>query len=108
MDKRTIKQNSSLHVGFELLADALNNAGYETKAVLAVKQVEVPWNESLVKELLYRPIMLAMFNKQSTTELDTKEISDVWDVLQRHLGEHFGVNLPFPSDEEQMLETQTE
>lgn len=99
MDKRTPQQNAALHKGFALLAESLNDAGYEMKSVLAVKNVDIPWTEVSVKEVLYRPIMAAMLNKHSTTELDTKEVSDVWDVLNRHLGENFGVNLPFPSDE---------
>ena len=87
-----------------MLADSLNDAGYEMKAVLAAKSVDVPWTEASIKEVLYRPVMVAMLNKHSTTELDTKEISAVWDVLLRHLGENFGVDVPFPSDEPPMLE----
>ena len=97
MTARTTQQNAALHVGFALLAECLNDAGYEMKAVLAAKAVDVPWTEASVKEVLYRPIMVAMLNKHSTTELDTKEV--VWAVLNRHLGESFGVALPFPSDE---------
>lgn len=99
MDQRTDKQNKALHKGFALLAHGLNDAGYEMKSVLAAKAVDVPWTDASIKEVLYRPIMVAMFNKHSTTELDTKEISEVWEVLNRHLGENFGVILPFPSDE---------
>ena len=86
-----------------MLAIALNDVGYEMKAVLAVKEVDVPWTKESIKEVLYRPIMVAMLDKRSTAEMDTKEVSDVWDVLNRHLGEHFGVNLPFPSDEPPMI-----
>ena len=99
MTARTTQQNAALHVGFALLAECLNDAGYEMKAVLAAKAVDVPWTEASIKEVLYRPIMVAMLNKHSTTELDTKEVVDVWAVLNRHLGESFGVALPFPSDE---------
>ena len=103
MDKRTIKQNASLHKGFELLAEALNDSGYEMKAVLEAKSVDVPWSPATIKEVLYRPIMVAMLDKHSTTELDTTEISDVWDVLIRHLGENFGIIVEFPSDEAPMI-----
>ena len=103
MDKRTLQQNKALHKGMAMLATALNDAGYEMKSVLAAKSVDVPWAEASIKEVLYRPIMVAMFNKHSTTELDTKEISEVWDVLNRHLGENFCVALPFTSDEPPML-----
>lgn len=97
--RRTDQQNKALHKGFELLAEALNDAGYETKAVLAVKQVDVPWNKELVKLLLYKPIEEAMTGKDSTADLERTEVSEVWDVLQRHLAENFGVSVGFPTHE---------
>jgi hypothetical protein len=97
---RTPQQNKALHKGFELLADALNDAGYEMKEVLAAKAVDVPWNKDTVKEVLFRPIMTAMYEKGSTTELEKVEVSDVWDVLNRHLAENFGVSVEFPSEHE--------
>ena len=81
-----------------MLAEALNDAGYEMKAVLQVKSVDVPWTKETVKEVLYKPIAAAMLEKDSTTELDTAEISKVWDVLNRHLGENFGVTVEFPDN----------
>ena len=101
--KRTEQQNKALHKGFDLLAEALNDAGYEMKAVLAVKSVDVPWSGDTVKEVLYRPIMLAMLEKGSTTEMTSTEVSQVWDVLNRHLGEHFGVTVGFPSEHGDMV-----
>ena len=98
--KRTEQQNKALHKGCEMLAEALNDAGYEMKAVLAQKDVDVPWTKESIKEVLYRPIMQAMLQKHSTTEMDSAEVSRVWLVLNRHLGEKFGVTVPFPSDEE--------
>ena len=98
--KRTSVQNAALHKGFSLLAEALNDAGYEMKAVLAVKEVDVSWTKESVKEVLFRPIMSAMTEKGSTTELGKVEVSEVWDVLNRHLGENFGVTVGFPSEEE--------
>ena len=82
------------------MAQALNDAGYEMKEVLAAKSIDVPWTKESVKEVLFRPIMKAMYEKHSTTELERTEVSDVWDVLNRHLGEHFGVVVPFPSEDE--------
>jgi hypothetical protein len=94
----TSQQNKALHVGFQLLAEALNDSGYEMKAVLDVKTVDIPWSKETVKEVLWRPIQLAMTEKGSTTELGIVEVSEVWDVLLRHLGENFGVTVEFPHD----------
>lgn len=95
--ERTLKQNKALHMAFTLLADELNGAGLDMKKVL---KVDIPWTPKTVKEFLYRPIMKAMLHKESTTELDTKEISDVWEVLTRELAEKKGIAaIPFPSEE---------
>jgi hypothetical protein len=94
---RTLKQNDSLHLGFSMLADTLNDAGLDQRLVLK-PEVSIPWTDDSVKEQLYRPIMKAMTGKVSTTELTTMEISEVWDVLNRHLTEKFGVDfVEFPS-----------
>lgn len=95
--QRTLQQNKSLHKFCELLADALNDAGYEMKKVLEAKAVDVPWNKYTVKEVLWRPIQTAMTGKTSTTELNTVDPSEVYDVLMRHMNQHFGINVEWPS-----------
>lgn len=92
---RTTTQNSALHVFFRLLAEALNDAGYDMKRVIK-PEVDIPWNERSVKEFLWKPIQHAVIDKDSTTRLDTKQVSQVYDVLNRHLAEKFGVSVPFP------------
>lgn len=96
---RTNQQNKGLHKGCELLADALNDAGHDMKRTLK-EEVDIPWNKETVKDYLFRPIMQAMFNKESTTELNTDEVSEVWRVLNRHTAQKLGVSVPFPSEEE--------
>ena len=98
-EKRTSTQNNSIHLLCEMYAEALNDSGYEMKAVLAVKEVDVPWSKETIKEVLFKPIMLAMFDKKSTTELTTKEVSEVYETLNRHLASKFGVSVSFPSRE---------
>lgn len=97
MMKRSSKQNKALHKYCELLADALNDAGYEMKAVLAVKQIDVPWSPERVKECLWRPIQEVMTGKHSSTQLSRLEPGRVYEVLNRHIAENFGVSVPWPS-----------
>jgi len=99
MTNRTIPQNSAIHKYCELLADALNDAGYEMKAVLEVMEVDIPWNRDRVKEVLWRKIQIPMTEKESTTKLTTTEVNDIYEVLDRHISSHFGVHVPFPSEE---------
>lgn len=99
MKKRTNKQNRALHLFFTHLADELNNTGLEMQTFLASKPVDIPWNSTTVKELIYRPIMKAQLGKRSTTELTTKDIDAVFDTLNRHLSETCGLTVEFPSIE---------
>ena len=74
--------------------------GLDQRRVLK-PSVSIPWTPIAVKESLFKPIMTAMTQKKSTTELEkTGEIDEVWDTLLRHLGEKFGVEyIPLPSQE---------
>ena len=96
--QRTSLQNRSLHLWFQQLADALNAAGWNVQKTLR-HDVEIPWNAALIKELIYRPVMTAMTGKESTTNLDTIEPSQVYEVLNLHLGEKLGVHVEWPSEE---------
>ena len=101
--QRTKQQNKALHKYFTLLAQTLNEAGYDMKRTLK-KDVDIPWQPSTVKDFLWRPIQEAYLQKESTTELTTKDIDKVFDVLNRHLGEKLGVHVAFPSIEVELLE----
>lgn len=93
---RTLRQNNSLHRYFEMLSDELNGAGLDMRKTLK-PTIEIPWNKETVKEYLFKPIMKAQINKESTTEMTTKEVDQVIETLNRHLGEKFGLHIPFPS-----------
>ena len=93
---RTETQNSALHLYFTQLAEMLNDAGLDMRKTLK-PGVEIPWTGKSIKEFLWRPIMTAQLGKESTKDLTTKEIDQVFDVINRHLSEKFGITLPFPS-----------
>lgn len=101
--KRTNQQNKALHVLFQLLANELNNAGLDMRKTLK-PGVEIPWQPGGIKEYLWRPIQEAQLNKKSTTELTTKEIDEVFDTLNRYLGDKHGLHVPFPSIEEILIQ----
>ena len=100
-DKRTISQNRMLHLYFELLAKTLNSAGLDMKEVLK-PGIDIPWTKDMVKEHLWRPIQEAYVKKESTKDLTKKELNDVFDILNRHLGEKFGIHEELPSTERMM------
>lgn len=102
---RTFKQNKALYAYFQLLADAFNNLGLDVTHVMELfEEVDLPWSKDRVKDLLWWPIQKAMFGTTSTTQLETRQVSEVHDVINRHTSEKMGVSLDFPSIESQMNE----
>lgn len=97
--KRTIPQNKAIHLYCSKLAQALSDAGLDMKKVLK-PTVDIPWETRTVKQWLWKPIQEAQLLKKSTTELDTNEVTKVYETLNRFLGEKFGLTVPFPSQEE--------
>ena len=95
---RTLSQNAALHLYYRMLAEALNDAGLDARKTLK-PEIEIPWTPEMIKDLLWRPIQEAMTGKHSTTELNTVDPSEIYQVLDRHLGEKFGLHVPFPSHE---------
>jgi hypothetical protein len=97
--QRTFDQNSALHLGLSLLANALNEAGLEMKLVLK-PDYKLWWTTWSAKEYLFRPIMKAMTGKESTVNLNKiGEIDMIWDKLMLELGEKFGLEyINFPCD----------
>jgi hypothetical protein len=94
--QRTLRQNRSLHLLMNHIADGLNESGLSMMRVLK-HNAEIPWTPEAAKEYLLRPIIIAMYNKSSTKELTTKEIGDAIDVLCGHLVMATGKVFEMPS-----------
>lgn len=97
-NSRTSQQNRAMHKFFKLLADELNDAGF-TVAKTIKRPLEIPWSEHTVKEVLWKQIQVALTDKESTRELNTSEVSQVYDALNRALSERCGVSVPFPEEQ---------
>lgn len=94
---RTDAQNRALHLWFTQLAEALNEAGFDMKKTLR-QDVDIPWTLTSIKESLWRPVQKSYTGKKSTTDLNKqKEIDDIYDIINRTIGERTGVYVPFPS-----------
>ena len=87
-----------MHLWFTHLSIALNDAGLSIMKTLR-QDAEIPWSAVTVKELMFRQIMRAMYLKDSTTQLTTKELMDVSETLTRYLAEKHGLQIDFPSIE---------
>lgn len=101
-NKRTITQNKALYLWFGLLAEKLNESGFDMKKTLK-ESIDIPWNAENVKKYLWQPIQKAHCLTDSTTKLTTKDIDIVYDIVNRAIGERTGVSVSFPSRDDVRL-----
>ena len=94
--QRTIQQNKSLHLYCRMLSDALNEAGLDMLNVMK-PDVDMPWSGHTVKEFIYKPILEALTGKSSTMDMDTCDPSDIYEIINRHTAEKFGISVEWPS-----------
>ncbi len=92
--KRTDQQNKALHRWFRLVAQELADLHYDFRDV----KIEIQPTEHLVKDLMWKPVQEALYGSTSTTKLEKMEVADVYDHLNRLLGERFGIHVPFPEE----------
>jgi len=101
--RRTNTQNKSIHLYFGLLAEALNDAGYDIRRTLK-KDFDIPWTSETIKNFLWRPVQLVYTGKKSSKNIKTKDIDKIYDIVNKNLGEKTGVYVPFPCIENLILE----
>ena len=107
--QRTNQQNKALHVYFELVAEALNDAGLDIQEVISHAKIDIPWSKESVKELLWKTIQRSIYKKDSTTQLTKlQEIDKIYDVLNRFLAKLGVESVNFPSIETLMLKMEAE
>ena len=93
--QRSEPQNNALHKYCELLAEALNERGLDMRVVLK-PEIEIPWTKESAKNHLWRPIQVVMTDKESTAKANRDEYGPVYETLNRHMSDKFGVYVPWP------------
>jgi hypothetical protein len=97
--KRTNPQNRAIHLFCEWVSFELNNAGLNRKLKLPnIGVVNVLWTKDSVKEGVWKPIQKALLDKESTSDLSSKEVTEVYDQINLWLSEK-GISVPFPTEE---------
>lgn len=102
--QRTITQNRCLHMMFNQVSDQLIGAGIDQRTV--VKDLDgysAPITPEFLK-LVFKQIMYTMYRKTSTTELTTNEMTTCFDVFQKFLGENYGLDISWPSNDSLALQ----
>jgi len=100
---RTRQQEKSLHLWCELLAETFNAAGLDMRQVLR-HDIQIPWSKTSVKEHIWRPVQETITGHESTTDPETDEYVLIYETLNRHLSEKFGITVSWPSRDSQASE----
>ena len=91
---RSVKQNNALHLLFREIANAMNDAGYTRPHPWG--KMEVPYSETAVKEMFYVPIITKVYQKEHSSELNTKELSESVDILLDSVAQNTGIAMQMP------------
>lgn len=94
--KRSLRQNRSLYLWFELVSKEFNDAGIDMRKFIE-DGIDIPFTPETVKSHLWKPVMEGYLEKTSTTELKSKDIDKIYDILNKHIGERTGLHIPFPN-----------
>ena len=76
----------------------LNADGFDMRAVIG-ESVDIFWTPYTIKEHLWRPTQKQLFGKKSSKSITTEEINQIYDVINKAVGERTGIHVPFPSQE---------
>ena len=105
--QRTIKQNAALHKWFTIISEEMNQKGVPLSVKIGNKQIDRQWDADEVKNNLFRPTMKAILKKQSTTQLNTKEVDKICAPIIDWLIKEWEIVCFFPSQYELSLKTLT-
>lgn len=102
---RSTLQNAALHLYFTFISKQLIELGWtHTFKGLSGKKIQLVYTDVLVKEIVWRPIQIAMFNIQSTKDIDTSHINLIIDVITKLFADLGVVLKKFPSKFEKWIE----
>ena len=93
---RTWRQNNTLHLLFRRMAKDLNDAGFEIPHPFK-PDLEIPYSEESVKELLYKPIITMYFKVDRSTDLNTEQLSESMTILVDAVNRNTGVYVHIPT-----------
>ncbi len=97
MDKRSLKQNSSIHLWCNKISDSLNREDISIEQTI---KISTKWNMNLVKEMLFKSVVKSLYAKDSTTQLNKNEFELIIDTLIGAMASK-GITIPdFPNREQ--------
>ena len=98
MAKRSLDQNSAMHLWFTQLEEECKSNGI-TMDMVITKPQEIPVTRHILKDL-FRFVGKKMFGIKSTADLDKLQFYDVQKTFEKTLGQNCELYIPFPSEEQ--------
>jgi hypothetical protein len=93
---RTALQNRALHKYIRDVANEMANNGHSLNVILK-PTFEIPSNEKTFKHVIVHPLIKAIFGIESTKDMTTKQINELYDIINKQVGEHCQIHIPFPN-----------
>lgn len=102
---RTSRQNNSLHLYLHQVAQVMQERGITMQDVLErIRKIEIMPTGNALKEVAWKPLLEILKGKKSTTEHDKLDIDEVYEVMNKWLGQEWNIHIPFPTSEETITE----
>lgn len=96
-DLRTLKQNRALWLWFTQISNKLNKDSF---AIQDVIKLNTKWSPEKIKELIFKPVIKSLYDKESSTKLLKDEFELLIDTIIQALGTK-GIECPdFPNRED--------
>ena len=104
MTQRSSSQNKSGHKYWDDVASELEAQGIGRKTIVEdLGDVNMPLTADFIKHVVWFHFMVSMYGKTSTSDLTTKEWTEVEKNFTLHLREAYGLQTDYPSIEAQMF-----
>ena len=100
--QRSTAQNKSLYKWFEEVSAECEAQGVDRKTMVEdLSDASIPITGKFIKEVIWFHYMVAMYGKESTAQLTTKEMTEVERSVTLHLQEHYELQTKWPSQDDQ-------
>lgn len=90
--KLTSQQMKAIHAYCDDIARALAASGNDMQHIVTLP---IEPTGKLVKEIMWRPVQKALFDKKSVTQLKMRDVDDVFRVIAKHLAETHDIDVRF-------------
>ena len=88
------QQIKSLHLWFRLVSEYLNDVG----ATFEIIGIECRYTEAVIKDM-FKQIAKVLFEVDSSRDLTSKQMNEIFEYISKHLSEKTGDYIEFPSIE---------